>query len=87
VVRSSNSQYAAAGTDPPWPPLLKGGKLGATHAEGNHRSPDREFSTAQAIGMTLGTVGVMPSPERLCGRLPQACSRGDRRPAAVTVKR
>ncbi len=27
MVRSSDSQYAAAGTDPPWPPLLKGGKL------------------------------------------------------------
>ncbi len=27
MVRSSGSQYAAAGTDPPWPPLLKGGKL------------------------------------------------------------
>ena len=22
MVRSSDSQYAAAGTDPPWPPLL-----------------------------------------------------------------
>ena len=38
MVRSSDSQYAAAGTDPPWPPLLKGGKLGATHAAGNLRS-------------------------------------------------
>ncbi len=28
MVRSSDSQYAAAGTDPPWPPLLKGGKGG-----------------------------------------------------------
>ncbi len=57
MVRSSDSQYAAAGTDPPWPPLLKGGKgkgspllkggkLGATNAEGNRRSSDREFSTA-----------------------------------------
>ncbi len=27
MVRSSGSQYAAAGTDPPWPPLLKGGSL------------------------------------------------------------
>ncbi len=27
MVRSSDSHYAAAGTDPPWPPLLKGGKL------------------------------------------------------------
>jgi hypothetical protein len=25
-VRSSDSQYAAAGTDPSWPPLLKGGE-------------------------------------------------------------
>ena len=47
VVRSSGSQYAAAGTDPPWPPLLKGGKLGATQPEGNYRSSDREFSTGQ----------------------------------------
>ncbi len=45
-MRSSDSQYAAAGPDPPWPPLLKGGKLGATNAEGNSRSSDREFSTA-----------------------------------------
>ena len=30
---------------PPWPPLLKGGKLCATHAGGNHRSLDRKFST------------------------------------------
>ena len=27
-MRSSDSQYAAAGTDPPWPPLLKGAKSG-----------------------------------------------------------
>ncbi len=26
MVRSSDCQNAAAGTDPPWPPLLKGGK-------------------------------------------------------------
>ena len=45
MVRSSGSQYAAAGTDPPWPPLLKGGKLGATQPEGNYRSSNREFST------------------------------------------
>ncbi len=35
MVRSSDSQNAAAGTDPPWPPLLKGGKLRATFAAGN----------------------------------------------------
>ncbi len=28
-MRSSDSRYAAAGTHPPWPPLLKGGKLRA----------------------------------------------------------
>ncbi len=27
MLRSSDFQYAAAGTDPPWPPLLKGGSL------------------------------------------------------------
>ncbi len=45
MVRSSSSRYAAAGTDPPWPPLLKGGKLGATHAGGKHRPLARKFST------------------------------------------
>ena len=29
---------AAAGTHPPWPPLLKGGKLGVAFAPGNLRS-------------------------------------------------
>ncbi len=46
MARSSGSQYAAARTDPPWPPLLKGGKLCATRAEGICRSSDREFSAA-----------------------------------------
>jgi hypothetical protein len=32
--------------DPPWPPLLKGGKLCATFAVGDYRSSDRDFSTA-----------------------------------------
>ncbi len=45
MVRSSDSQYAAAGTDPPWPPLLKGGKLRATFAVGNLRSLFCKFST------------------------------------------
>ncbi len=56
MVRSSDSQYAAAGMDPPGPPFLRGGKergapflrggkLGATQQEGNYRSSDREFST------------------------------------------
>ena len=38
---------AAAGTDPPWPPLFKGGKLGATFPPGNLRSPQCIFSTAR----------------------------------------
>ncbi len=44
-MRSSDAPYAAAGTDPPWPPLLKGGKLSATFAEGNLRSSVCKFST------------------------------------------
>ncbi len=45
MVRSSDSQYAAAGTDPPWPPLLKGGKLCVAFATGNLRSLTCKFST------------------------------------------
>ncbi len=37
-MRPSDSRYAAAGTDPPWPPLRKGGKLCATFATRNLRS-------------------------------------------------
>lgn len=32
---------------PPWPPLFKGGKLGATYLARHHRSSDRVFSTGQ----------------------------------------
>jgi hypothetical protein len=39
------------------PPLLKGGKLGATHAGGNHRSLDREFSTARPSGALVSGFG------------------------------
>ncbi len=55
-MRSSGSLYAAAGTDPPWPPLLKGGKLRATFAAGNLRSLFCRFSTGQ---------GQAPGPETL----------------------
>ena len=36
---------AAAGPDPPWPPLLKGGKLGGTFASGDVRSSIWKLST------------------------------------------
>ena len=49
--------------DPPWPPLLKRGKLCATHAGGNHRSSGREFSTAppsppRALFFTSSTAAL-----------------------------
>ena len=68
----SDSQYAAAGTDPPWPPLLKGGKLRATFAPGCLRSLFCEFSTGQPgayAGSNPGLTppGYMMSPHRGSG--------------------
>ncbi len=78
MVRSSDSQYAAAGPDPPWPPLLKGGKLGATNAEGNCRSSDREFSTGHPGAPFLRGEA---SRNKRGGKLPLLGSRLFNRPA------
>ncbi len=46
-MRSSDSQYAAAGTDPPWPPLLKGGKgRGAPFLRGGNLAQQTRRETA-----------------------------------------
>ncbi len=55
--------------DPPWPPLLKGGKLRATFAAGYLRSLFRKFRRASP-GLTRGSIpgltppGYMMSPLR-----------------------
>ena len=67
VVRSSGSQYAAAGTAPPWPPLLKGGSLAQHNRRGKYRSSDREFSTGQGQEprrTSRKTAGSRPRHER-----------------------
>jgi hypothetical protein len=57
--------------DPPWPPLLKGGKLGATFATGNLRSVYGKFSTAHPhpgplpAGEGAEAVGRRRIPQRV----------------------
>ena len=59
--------------DPPWPPLLKGGKLCATHAEGNLRSSIWNFSTVQGepARPRWEFAGIVPS-SRGCSSPPPA---------------
>ncbi len=57
MVRSSGSQYGAAGTDPPWPPLLKGGKL-AQH--------NRRETTAPRIASFQQATLAPRSEQRFC---------------------
>ncbi len=53
-MRSSDSQYAAAGTDPPWPPLLKGGKgKGSPPSKGGERKGEPPSKGGKGKGSPL----------------------------------